>query len=72
MKVVYEALCLENWYIEAENGDRQDCVKGKTYTISAPRKDGTVKVFSRFWVDAPAHIFERRSANRGLAGAACD
>lgn len=55
---VGEAICIEDWHIEAENGDRQDCFRGKTYTISRP-EDGkdTVMVFSRFWVPAPKGIF---------------
>ena len=56
--VMFTAVCSQNWYIEAENGDRQDCKKGERYTVSSPRKDGTVMVCSTFWVPAPASIFD--------------
>ena len=56
---VYERICLRDWFVEAENGDRQECKRGKTYTTGAPRaSDNTVVVFSSFWVRAPADIFE--------------
>jgi len=54
---VYERICLRDWFVEAENGDRQDLKRGKTYTTSAS-KDGEVTVFSSFWVKAPIDIFE--------------
>jgi hypothetical protein len=54
---VYKAICVEDWHIEAENGDRQDCKRGKEYTVSKPWGDGTVTVFSGFWVHAPERIF---------------
>lgn len=55
---VYERICLQDWHIEAKNGDRQECRRGGKYTVSAPHGDGTVTVFSRFWVRAPEAIFE--------------
>ena len=55
---VYERICLKDWHIEAENGDRQALQRGKHYTTSASRDDGTVIVFSSFWVRAPIDIFE--------------
>lgn len=61
---VFTAVCIEDWHIEAENGDRQDCKKGERYTISAPRKDGTVTVFSSFWVPAPIGIFDMNTMRR--------
>lgn len=56
---VEEALCIEDWHIEAQNGDRQDCAMGKWYTIHDSGND-TVTVFSRFWVEAPKNIFRVR------------
>lgn len=55
---VGEAICIKDWHIEAENGDRQECKRGKTYTITKP-EDGVdaVTLFSGFWVKAPADIF---------------
>lgn len=53
---VGEAICIKDWHIEAENGDRQECKRGQTYTTTRP--DGKhVTVFSQFWVKAPASIF---------------
>jgi hypothetical protein len=51
-----ESICIKDWHIEAENGDRQECRRGKTYTTTKP-ENGEVTVFSRFWVKAPADIF---------------
>jgi hypothetical protein len=55
---VGEAICIQDWHIEAENGDRQECKRGKTYTTTQPQfgKD-TVTVFGGFWVQAPKEIF---------------
>ena len=61
---VYERICLKDWHIQAENGDRQDLKRGKTYTTGASREDGTVEVFSTFWVGAPIDIFEPLTAER--------
>lgn len=61
---VYERICLRDWFIEAANGDRLDLKRGKSYTTSASQPDGTVAVFSRFWVIAPLDIFEPVTAER--------
>lgn len=55
---VYDRICLKNWFIEAENGDRLELHRGKSYTTSASQPDGTVTVFSRFWVTVPLDVFE--------------
>ena len=60
---IYERICLKDWHIEAQNGDRQELRRGKTYTTAAS-KDGTIKVFSTFWVDAPIDVFEPLTADR--------
>ena len=56
--IVGEAICVQDWHIEAENGDRQECKRGRTYITTKP-EDGaeTVTVFSSFWVKAPKSIF---------------
>ena len=61
---VYERICLKDWYVEAQNGDRQDLKRGKTYTTSASNEDGEVQVFSSFWVYAPIDIFEPLTVDR--------
>lgn len=53
---VYYAICIGDDRIEALNGDVQEIKRGKEYTVSEP-KDGTVMVFSRFWVEFPASRF---------------
>lgn len=52
-----EAVCIKDWHVEAQNGDRQDCHWGKTYTVHLHDDGETVTVFSRFWVRAPKEIF---------------
>lgn len=55
---VGEAICIRDWHIQAENGDRQECKRGQTYTMTRP-EDGkeSVTLFSSFWVKAPKDIF---------------
>jgi hypothetical protein len=59
MKVL-ERLCVQNWFIDAANGDRLDLVRGKEYTTTPYVIDGEVTVFSRFWVKAPVSIFHEQ------------
>ena len=61
---VYDRICLKDWRIEAQNGDKQELKRGKQYTTGASREDGTVTVFSSFWVRAPVDIFEPLAAER--------
>ena len=61
---VYDRICLKDWHVEAQNGDRQDLKRGETYTTSASLPDGTVTVFSTFWVRAPLDVFEPISSER--------
>lgn len=59
MVATVERMALRDWHIEAANGDRQDVVKGKTYTTTENVwEDGTVTLFSRFWVRVPLDVFE--------------
>jgi hypothetical protein len=55
---VYERIALKDWHVEAANGDRQEVKRGKAYTVSPPRDDGSVLLFSRFWVLVPDEVFE--------------
>ncbi len=52
----YKRICIRNWFVEAENGDRQDLLCGTEYITSAER-EGMVTVFKQFWVKAPIEIF---------------
>jgi len=53
---VFNSICIEDHTVLAQNGDRQDLVRGKEYTISG-EKDGIVTVFSSFRVKVPATLF---------------
>lgn len=63
---IYEAICLRDWSVEAANGDRQELKHGTTYTIGNVRHEETVMVYSRFWVRAPAGVFEPSATWREL------
>jgi hypothetical protein len=66
MMKIYERICLKDWSVEAENGDKQECFRGKTYTTTASDSNGMVTVFSGFWVNAPVSIFEPVTPERPL------
>lgn len=56
---VVERTARRDWFIEAENGDRQDVHAGKSYTTTRSIwPDGTVTLFSGFWVRVPIDVFE--------------
>lgn len=50
-------ICVKEWEIKAKNGDHWKAERGKEYTTSPRLKDGTVTVFSNFWVPVPANNF---------------
>ena len=52
MKVL-ERLCIKDWSIEDQEGNRFDLEKGKTYTTAAEPKNGFITVFSNYWVPVP-------------------
>lgn len=52
----FHRICIQDYTVEAKNGDRLDVTRGKEYLTSA-EKDGTVIVFSGFWVTVPISIF---------------
>ena len=68
---VGEAICIKDWHVEAENGDRQECKRGQTYTTTRPQ-DGTehVTLFSQYWVRAPKGVFAGWVSLRDKADAA--
>lgn len=53
---VFHSICIEDHVIE-EGEDRLELKRGKEYTTSAERADGTVIVFSRYWAKVPARLF---------------
>lgn len=53
----YKRICIEDSAIEAENGDRQELKRGQEYITSGLHEDGTVTVFSTYWVRFPVTVF---------------
>ena len=49
--------CIKPWSITAENGDFFEVIAGETYLTSAEHSDGTVTVFTSFWVRVPVECF---------------
>lgn len=62
---VYKAICIKDWCLEAENGDRMACVRGKEYTVTGDRGNGELTVFGAYWVPAPVGIFAGFKSLRG-------
>jgi hypothetical protein len=55
---IVERIARKKWEITAQNGDHFETVPGKQYTtMLRPWDDGTVTVFSRFWVRVPFDVF---------------
>jgi hypothetical protein len=55
---VVERIARKDWEITAENGDHFAVKPGKAYTTTVqPYEDGTVTVFSNFWVRVPFDVF---------------
>jgi len=52
----YKRICIQSDHIEAEDGDRQDIIRGREY-ITSEEKDGMVTVFSTFWERFPVDRF---------------
>lgn len=55
---VVERIARKQWEITAENGDHFKIVVGKQYTTTVrPYEDGTVTLFSNFWLRVPFDVF---------------
>lgn len=52
----FKRVCLEDYTIVDAEGTTFTVERAKEYTTSA-EKDGTVVVFSRYWVTVPVRIF---------------
>ena len=52
----YSRICLKDYTVEAQNGDKLELKRGKEYTTSEENNDKVV-VFSNFWVPVPVNIF---------------
>ncbi len=58
MVEIVERYVKRHFEITAENGDYFEINPGESYTTSLERADGTVKVYSRYWVPVPMDYFE--------------
>jgi hypothetical protein len=58
MVAIVERKAVCNWFIEDQEGNRQDVIAGKEYTTTrAVHDDGTVTLFSSYWVRVPISVF---------------
>lgn len=53
---VFRRICIKDYTLEAQNGDKLELFRGKEYTTS-DEKDDKVVVFTNFWVGVPAGLF---------------
>lgn len=53
----FSRVCIEDDALEAQNGDRAEIKRGREYITSPVRADGTVIVFTNFWVPFPVTRF---------------
>ena len=53
----YQSICIKDFVVEAQNGDRLELSRGREYITSPVQKNNKVVVFSNFWVSVPADIF---------------
>ncbi len=52
----WNRVCIEDYAVEAQNGDRLELQRGKEY-LTSDIANGSVVVFSSFWERVPARIF---------------
>ncbi len=52
----WKRICVKDYVLEAQNGDRLELKRGKEYTTSH-EKDGEVCVFTNFWEWVPVDLF---------------
>lgn len=53
----YRRICIEDFTLEAKNGDRLELKRGTEYLTSSIEPNQTVTVFTTFWVPVPVRIF---------------
>ena len=53
----FKRLCVEDYAVEAKNGDHFELKRGKEYLTSRAQADGEVAVYSTFWVVVPLSLF---------------
>ena len=54
--VAIKRICIKNWEIIAQNGDRFKVERGKEY-LTSNEKNKEVIVFSNYWVSIPVSCF---------------
>jgi len=52
----FSRICIKDYEVTAENGDHFEIKRGKEY-LTSEEKDGTVCVFTKFWVYVPVDLF---------------
>ena len=53
----FSRICIKDYCIEAENGDKLELKRGKEYLTSDIKQGSQVVVFSTFWVPVPMELF---------------
>lgn len=54
---IVERMAARDWFVEDQQGNRQDVKRGKSYTTTKEAKDGQVILFSSYWVRVPLDVF---------------
>jgi hypothetical protein len=57
MAKTFKRVCIEDYDIVALDGGHFRVERAKEYITGPERDDGTLTVFSRYWVNVPARIF---------------
>lgn len=52
----FERVCIEDYRLEAKNGDVLQLKRGQIY-LTSEEHHGVVTVFTRFWVPVPVRLF---------------
>jgi hypothetical protein len=54
--ITYRRICIKDYVLEAQNGDRLELHCGREY-LTSREHDGQVTVFTNFWVKVPIELF---------------
>jgi hypothetical protein len=53
----FKRICIEDYTVQANNGDSLTLSRGKEYITSDHHEDGTVTVFANYWVRVRPSLF---------------
>ena len=53
----FKRICIQDYTLRAENGDTLELERGHEYITSSEHNDGTVTVFTNFWVRVSPQLF---------------